>query len=79
MQCRASPADDLLLGGPWVVISGVTSRVTILITHVRGLITLLVTTHEPPSRVCRTACVSSTLAYMPLRTECNKVLRMNGK
>ena len=25
--------------------------VTILITHVRGLITSLMTTHEPPSRV----------------------------
>ena len=39
-----------LLGGSWVVISGVISRVTILITHIRGLITLLITTHEPPSR-----------------------------
>ena len=26
------------------------SRVTILITHIRGLITPLITTHEPPSR-----------------------------
>ena len=26
-----------LLGGSWVVISGVISRVTILITHIRGL------------------------------------------
>ena len=25
------------------------SRVTIIITHIRGLITLLITTHEPPS------------------------------
>ena len=41
-----------ILGGSWVVISGVISRVTILITHIRGLITLLITTHEPPSR-CR--------------------------
>ena len=38
-----------LLGGSWVVISRVISRVTILITHFRGLITLLITTHEPPS------------------------------
>ena len=32
-------------------ISGVISRVTITITitHTRGLITLLITTHEPPS------------------------------
>ena len=36
-----------LLGGSWVVISGVISRV--LITHIRGLITPLRTTHEPPS------------------------------
>ena len=30
--------------------SRVISRVTILITHIRGLITPLITTHEPPSR-----------------------------
>ena len=35
-----------LLGGSWVVISGVTSKVSIIMTHIRGL----VTTHEPPSR-----------------------------
>ena len=37
----------------WVVISRVSrviSRVTILITHIKGLITLLITTPEPPSR-----------------------------
>ena len=34
------------LGGSWVAISGVISRVTI---HIRGRITLLITTHEPPS------------------------------
>ena len=28
---------------------GFTSRVTILITHIRGPITPLITTHEPPS------------------------------
>ena len=38
-----------LLGGSWVVISRVISRATILITHIRGLITLLITTPEPPS------------------------------
>ena len=37
-----------ILGGSWAVITGV-SRVTILITPIRGLITLLITTHEPPS------------------------------
>ena len=40
-----------LLGGSWVVISGVISMVTIPITHIRGHITLLITTHEPPSRL----------------------------
>ena len=38
-----------LLGGSCVVTSRVISRVSILITHIRGLITLLITTHEPPS------------------------------
>ena len=38
-----------LLGGSWVVISRVISRVTILITHIRGLITPLILTHEPPT------------------------------
>ena len=38
-----------ILGGSWVVINGVISMVTILITHIRGLITPLITTHEPPS------------------------------
>ena len=33
-----------------MVISGVISRVTILLTHVSGLITPCLTTHEPPSR-----------------------------
>ena len=41
---------SLLLGGSWVVISGVITRVTIVITHINGLITLLITTHEPLSR-----------------------------
>ena len=40
---------NLLLGGSWVVIHGVISRVTVLITHIRGLITPLIATHEPPS------------------------------
>ena len=39
-----------LLGGSWAVISRGIFRVTIIITHIRGLITLLITTHEPPSR-----------------------------
>ena len=39
----------LLLGGSWVVITRVLSRVAILIIHIRGLITPRITTHEPPS------------------------------
>ena len=39
-----------MLGGSWVVISGVISKVTIVITHIRGLITPLISTHEPPSK-----------------------------
>ena len=39
-----------LLGGSWVVISGVISRVTVVITYSRGLIAPLITTHEPPSK-----------------------------
>ena len=33
------------------MISKVISRVTIAITHIRELITPLITAHEPPSRV----------------------------
>ena len=37
-----------ILGGSWVVISGVISRPNINITHIRGIVTVLITTHEPP-------------------------------
>ena len=39
------------LGGSWVVISRVICRVTLIISEslLRGLITPLITTHEPPS------------------------------
>ena len=39
-----------ILGGSWVGINGVRSRVTVVITRIRGLITPLITTHEPPSK-----------------------------
>ena len=39
-----------LLGVSWGVISGVISRVTVIITHIRGLITPRITTHQPPSK-----------------------------
>ena len=40
-----------VLGGSWVVtsISGVVSRITIVIAHIMGLVTPRITTHEPPS------------------------------
>ena len=44
-KAAAMSQDETLLGGPWVVISGVISRVTIVITQIRGRITLLITTH----------------------------------
>ena len=40
---------SLLLGGSWVVVNGLISRITIVITYIRGLITPLVTAREPPS------------------------------
>ena len=40
------------LGASWVIISGVIRGVTIFIVHIRGYITPLITTHEPPSRAC---------------------------
>ena len=39
-----------LLGASWVLISRVISRSAILIIHIRGLMALLITTHEPPSK-----------------------------
>ena len=42
--------------GLGVVLSGVISRVTIVVAHIRGLIAPIRTTHEPPSTplcVCR--------------------------
>ena len=40
-----------LLGGSWVVISEIESPLTWVISIVTLLITLLITTNEPPSRV----------------------------
>ena len=45
---RMQALKGILLGGSWVVISGVISKVTVLITHIRGLISPLITRHEPP-------------------------------
>ena len=47
------------LGGSWVVISRVKSRITIVITHIKGLLTLQKSTHEPP----RIPCIMATVPY----------------
>ena len=44
-DCQSLARKSFLLGGSWLVIS----RATVVITHIRGLITPLITTHEPPS------------------------------
>ena len=44
---------EVILGGSWVAISRVTSRITMVITYIRGLKTPLITAHEPPSTVIR--------------------------
>ena len=54
---RALLPSPTVLGGSWVVRSRVISRVTLTITHIRGLIAPLITTPEPPSR---------SLVYGPL-------------
>ena len=43
----------LLLGGSWVVISGVISPLILVITIVTLLITPLIPTYEPPSRLSK--------------------------
>ena len=43
-------SEEALLGGSWVVKIRVISRITIGITHIRGLIAPIITTHEPPGR-----------------------------
>ena len=53
--CRGS----VLLGGSWAVTCGAIGRVTVLITHIRGLMTPLIIAHEPPSRL-----FSVTMLYL---------------
>ena len=52
---KASEAPEIphvsVPGGSWVVISKVISKITIVITQIKGLITPLITAHEPPSEV----------------------------
>ena len=71
-----------LLGGSWAVISGVTTRVTIVITQINGLIiTPLLTTHVPPSGIvwcltigsqAETLTPTRTLKPQALDTQSNK-------
>ena len=61
---RGSPRHQL--GGSWLVIRRVVSRVPIIAARIRGLITPLTTTHEP-SRISRLAAehtVLESLAYV---------------
>ena len=51
-----------LLGGSWVVISGVISPPKWVGSIVALLITLLITTHEPSSRVHQSSCLDSGLS-----------------
>ena len=58
------------LQGSWVVISGVISRVTIIITHKRGLITPLLAAREPPSsRYPFLKGTLATLARLSIKTQ----------
>ena len=50
---RSLGVQGRLLGGSWVVISGVVSLLIWVITIVALLLTPLITTHEPPSRLPR--------------------------
>ena len=45
--------EGALLGGSWVVISGVIRPLLWAISIVTLLITLLITTHEPPSEISK--------------------------
>ena len=71
-----------LLGGSWVVISRVISGVTILITHIKGPIVPLITTHEPPSNASRACLLEVRKTQTPenrrelLQTGRNLVLNM---
>ena len=48
-RCKLQASKEGLLGGSWVVISGVISPLIRVISIVTRVITLLIITHEPPS------------------------------
>ena len=60
-----------LLQGSWVAIRAVISRVTMLVTGVKGLITPLITTHEPPSRLSQS--FKQQLCPLPPRKSAHEV------
>ena len=71
----ASPCVCYPLGGSGVVISGVISRVTIVITWIRGLITPRIATHEPPSKYClrfRSLVVAARFVFEVRIKVCNR-------
>ena len=73
---RPLPCTPTPLGGSWVAISGVTSRITIVITPVRGLVTPLITTHEPPSKVLK-CFYSATLMSVPAQVQQDPLRALN--
>ena len=56
---KAASRSPSLLGGSWVVISRVIGSITTVITHIRGLLTPLITTLEPPSSYDDSTCSAS--------------------
>ena len=57
-----------LLGGSWVVITRVTSRVAILIAHIRRLITPLITSLNPIKKLYKALSSTSRNPITPLTT-----------
>ena len=57
-----------------IFISRVISRVTILINHIRGLISLLITTPEPPSRSCCYLGHREAPKFSALTPNCHQIL-----
>ena len=50
MRLETLPDQEGVVGGSWVVISGVISTLIWVLSIVTLLISLLITTHEPPSK-----------------------------
>ena len=63
-----------LLGASWLV----TSRVTLLIIHIRGLITPIITTHEPSSDRFRGEVAGLVHSRMPRSTAYHQIREADG-